>query len=76
MRWGRAVILYRYVKTDGLLHRGRDARVSIALANSGHLQIGLIHPRNEATSVYKEFQEAGHEGLQPMSYWTEDYQDL
>jgi hypothetical protein len=50
--------------------------MSLALANSGHLQIGLIHPRNEATSVYKEFQQAGHEGLQHMSYWTEDYQDL
>ena len=50
--------------------------MSLALANSGHLQIGLIQPRNEALYMYKELLEAGHAGLQHMSHWTEDYQCL
>ena len=50
--------------------------ISIALANSGPLQIELIQQRNDSPSRYKEFLDAGHEGLQHMSYWTDDYQGL
>jgi hypothetical protein len=66
------------VKTDWFRHRGQDSAVtmSIGLANSGDLQIELIQPRNDAPSLYKEFLDAGHEGLQHMSYWTNDYQGL
>jgi len=44
--------------------------VSIALANSGTLQIELIQQRNEAPSMYHDFLTAGHEGLQHIAYWT------
>ncbi|MBR0816063.1 MULTISPECIES: VOC family protein [Bradyrhizobium] len=66
------------VKTDWFRHRGQDSAVemSIALANSGDLQIELIQQRNDAPSLYKEFLDAGHEGLQHMSYWSLDYQAL
>ena len=66
------------VKTDWFKHRGvdSDVKMSIALANSGDLQIELIQQRNDATSMYKEFLDAGLEGLQHMSYWTLDYQSL
>lgn len=66
------------VKTDYFRHRGADSPVemSIALANSGDLQIELIQQRNDAPSMYKEFLDAGHEGLQHMAYWTNDYQAL
>ena len=66
------------VKTDWFTHRGApsDVKMSIALANSGDLQIELIQPRNDAPSMYREFLEAGREGLQHMSYWTRDYQAL
>ncbi len=59
-------------------HRGVDSPVelSIALANSGDLQIELIQQRNDAPSLYKEFLDAGHEGLQHMAYWTKDYQSV
>ena len=50
--------------------------MSIALANSGDLQIELIQQRNDAPSMYKEFLDSGREGLQHMSYWTRDYQAL
>ena len=46
------------------------AEVSIALANSGSLQIELIQQRNDAPSMYRDFLAAGHEGLQHVAYWT------
>lgn len=66
------------VKTDYFRHRGvpSDMRMSVALANSGDLQIELIQQLNDAPSLYKEFLDAGHEGLQHMAYWTHDYQGL
>ena len=64
------------VKTDYFRHRGKDSAVemSIALANSGDLQIELIQQRNDAPSMYKEFLDAGHEGLQHVAFWSTDYQ--
>ena len=48
--------------------------MSIALANSGDLQIELIQQRNDAPSLYRDFLEAGHEGLQHVAYWTTQFQ--
>src|SRR5919108_4546265 len=42
--------------------------VSLALANSGPLQIELIQQRNDAPSLYLDFLQAGHEGLQHLGY--------
>src|SRR6266404_4934764 len=66
------------VKTDYFRHRGKGyaMEMSVALANSGDLQIELIQQRNDAPSMYKEFLDSGREGLQHMSYWTRDYQGL
>lgn len=49
--------------------------VSIALANSGPLQIELIQQRNEAPSMYRDFLHTGHEGLQHVAYWTRQFED-
>lgn len=66
------------VKTDYFRHRGQDAAVemSIALANAGELQLELIQQRNETPSMYKEFLDAGHEGLQHVAFWSTSYQQL
>lgn len=48
--------------------------VSIALANSGDLQIELIQQRNDAPSMYRDFLAAGREGLQHVAYWTEAFE--
>lgn len=58
-------------------YRGAPAaiEVSIALANSGPLQIELIQPRNEAPSLWSDFLRAGHEGLQHVAYWTDRFDD-
>ena len=50
-----------------------DISVSIALANSGPLQIELIQQRNDAPSMYREFLAAGREGLQHVAYWTHEF---
>jgi hypothetical protein len=47
--------------------------VSVALANSGPLQIELIQQRNDAPSMYKAFLDAGRTGLQHLAYWTEAF---
>jgi len=70
------------VKTDWFRYRGAPpppdsaVEMSIALANSGDLQIELIQQRNDAPSMYLDFLKAHGEGLQHMSYWTTDYQAL
>lgn len=48
---------------------------SVALANSGPLQIELIQTRNDAPSMYRDFKAAGHRGLQHVAYWTENYDE-
>ena len=46
---------------------------SVALANSGPLQMELIQTRNDAPSMYRDFLKAGRTGLQHVAYWTENY---
>jgi len=48
--------------------------VSIALGNSGDLQIELIQQRNDAPSMYRNFLAAGREGLQHVAYWTNEFE--
>ncbi len=69
---------FENVETDYFRHRGADSpvQISVALANSGDLQIELIQQRNDAPSMYKEFLDSGREGFQHVSFWTTDYQQL
>ena len=46
---------------------------SVALANSGFVQVELSQCRNDVPSMYRDFLRAGHTGLQHVAYWTEDY---
>lgn len=70
--------LIERVELDWFRHRGEDSspELSIALANSGDLQIELIQQRNGSPSLYREFLDAGHEGLQHVAFWTTRYQAL
>jgi hypothetical protein len=66
------------VQIDYFHYHGTDSdmKMSVALANSGDVQIELIQPRNDAPSMYKDFLDAGREGMQHIAYWTDDYQTL
>jgi Glyoxalase/Bleomycin resistance protein/Dioxygenase superfamily len=46
---------------------------SVALANSGFIQVELIQTRNDAPSMYRDFIKAGNMGLQHVAYWTKDF---
>ncbi len=46
---------------------------SVALANSGGLQIELLQPRNDVPSMYRDFKLAGLQGVQHVAYWTENF---
>ena len=50
-----------------------DVHNSVALANSGPLQVELIQTRNDAPSMYRDFIQAGNWGLQHVAYWTEQF---
>lgn len=48
---------------------------SVALANSGGLQLELLQTRNDVPSMYREFKEAGLTGVQHVAYWTESFDE-
>ncbi|AWK89827.1 VOC family protein [Azospirillum thermophilum] len=56
-------------------YRGEPYEVhnSVALANSGPLQMELIQTRNDVPSMYRDFLKAGNTGLQHVAYWTESF---
>ena len=50
-----------------------DIHISVALANSGDVQLELIQQRCTTPSMYRDFLAAGYEGMQHWSSWPEDY---
>ncbi|MGO4330628.1 VOC family protein [Cupriavidus sp. 2TAF22] len=53
----------------------RLPKLSIALANSGDLQIELIQQRDDAPSLYNDSLKRNGEIAQHVAYWTEDRYD-
>lgn len=63
----------RRIMFEDFMYRGeakQSPTISIALANSGFIQIELIQQHDEAPSIYKEFMDSGQHGLQHVSSWT------
>ncbi|OZM75684.1 VOC family protein [Pseudonocardia sp. MH-G8] len=60
---------------NGLRYRGEtsDASVSVALAQSGGIQIELIQPLDERPTAFRDFLRTGREGLQHVAFWTDDF---
>lgn len=60
---------------DGFRHRGEpsDVKISVALAQSGDIQIELIQQRNSGRSAFRDFLDAGREGLQHVGFWTDEF---
>jgi len=50
-------------------HAAISPRISIALANSGALQIELIEQHDDVPSIYRDFLRSGRFGLQHVSAW-------
>lgn len=56
--------------------RHDDIHLSIALANSGDVQLELIQQRCATPSMYQDFLARGLEGLQHWSSWPENYDEI
>ena len=52
---------------------GFEPHNSVALANSGGVQVELIQTRNDVPSMYRDFKRGGRTGLQHVAYWTQNY---
>jgi catechol 2,3-dioxygenase-like lactoylglutathione lyase family enzyme len=56
------------------MYRGKPCEVdmSVALANSGAMQIELIWQKNAAPSIYKEWLDEGRTGLHHVGFFVDD----
>lgn len=65
------------VPVDNFLYKNTpsDLQMSVALANSGFVQIELIQQRNDAPSLYRDFLETVGEGMHHIAYWTEKFDE-
>jgi len=67
---------FEAVPIEDFRYRGEPSplEASIALGNSGALQIELIQQRNDAPSMYRDFlAQVPQGGLQHVAYWTQDF---
>ena len=55
--------------------RHDDLHISVALANSGDVQLELIQQRCDTPSMYRDFLARGLEGMQHWSSWPVDYDE-
>ncbi len=65
------------VQVENFQYLGRpsDPQISIALSNSGYVQVELIQQRNDAPSLYRDFLQTCGEGLHHLSHWVEDFDE-
>jgi hypothetical protein len=56
-------------------YRGQPSSpiTSVALANSGPVQVELIQQRNDAPTMYRDFVATRGSGLQHVAYWTQTF---
>jgi hypothetical protein len=59
------------IRADDFRYRGvpSSSECAIALAQSGDLQIELVQPLDREPSMFRDFLEAGREGLQHVAFW-------
>jgi hypothetical protein len=57
------------------IYRGQpcDVTLSIGLANSGDLQIEVIHQQDDTPSIFTEFLSSSREGFHQLAWWTDDF---
>ena len=57
------------------LYRGEpcETTLSLALSNSGELQLELIQQEDDTPSIFTEFLAANGPGYHQLAYWTEDF---
>ena len=68
---------FEHCPLENQRYRGNPGNVDVTLClgNSGDVQIELIYQHNDAPSVYKEFLDAGKEGVHHFGMMPVDYQE-
>ena len=58
-----------------VIYRGTpcEVTISIALANTGDLQVELIHQHGDTPSIFTEFLDSGREGFHQFAWWATDF---
>lgn len=58
------------------IYRGApcELTLSIGFANSGDLQIEVIHQEDSAPSIFTEFLSSGREGFHQLAWWADDFE--
>ncbi|BBY41759.1 VOC family protein [Mycolicibacterium celeriflavum] len=58
-------------------YRGEPCEItqSLALSNSGDMQLELIQQHSEAPSIFTEFLDASGEGFHQFAYWATDFDE-
>ncbi|MEZ5171240.1 MAG: VOC family protein [Acidimicrobiia bacterium] len=51
-----------------------STEISLAVANSGELQLELIQVHDDSPSCFREFLDEGNEGLHHLAWWTDDFE--
>jgi len=54
--------------------RHDDLDISVAMSNSGAMQIELIQQRCDTPSMYRQFLQDSGEGVQHLAFWPPDYE--
>ena len=59
------------------LYRGEpcETTLSLALSNSGEMQVELIQQQDDTPSIFTEFLESSGPGYHQLAYWIEDFDD-
>ena len=67
--------MFEHSQMDDQKYRGGDSQVDVSLAvgNSGDVQIELIYCENDEASVYREFLDAGRVGVHHVGLMPENY---
>jgi hypothetical protein len=81
MQWARMGIgpwhYFEKVPVEDFRYKGvaYDLQMSVALANSGYVQLELIQQRNDVPSLYRDFLQTTGEGAHHVAYWTEQFDE-
>jgi hypothetical protein len=81
MQWTRMGVgpwhYFEKVPVEDFRYKGipYDLQTSVALANSGYVQLEIIQQRNDAPSLYRDFLRTGGEGAHHVAYWTEQFDE-
>jgi catechol 2,3-dioxygenase-like lactoylglutathione lyase family enzyme len=75
LRVGPWIVVEDALMDRTYVHRGvpSKAQFSVAFSYSGDTQLELIMPTDGLPSAYREFLDAGREGVHHLGFWPDDY---